>query len=76
MKLKNIILIKMENMVALNSSLINVTTVAEETASGAEESSASIEEQAATMEELSASAQELARVSANLEDIVSKFTIK
>jgi methyl-accepting chemotaxis protein len=62
-------------MGSLNGSLISVTTVAEETASGAEEASAATEEQAATMEELSASAQELAKVSVDLEEIVRRFKI-
>jgi methyl-accepting chemotaxis protein len=62
-------------MGSLNSSIVSVTTVAEETASGAEEASAATEEQAATMEELSASAQELAKVSVDLEEIVRRFKI-
>lgn len=63
------------NMNSLSTSVTNVISVAEETASGAEEASAASEEQAATIEEFSAAAQELAKVSNDLEVIVKKFKL-
>ena len=65
-----------EGMNSLSSSFVNITTVAEETASSVEEASAATKEQAAVMEELSASAQELAKISSDLENIVIKFKLE
>ena len=59
----------------INSSILRVAAVAEQTASGAEEASAATEEQAATMEELTASAQEFASMAESLETIINKFII-
>ena len=64
------------NMSKLGSTVLSVSSIAEETASGAEEASAASEEQAASMEELSATAQELAKVSNDLGEIIKRFKLE
>ena len=59
-----------KSMNDVSSSVISVTTVAEENTSEAEEASAATEKQAAIIQKLLALAQELAKFSIDLENIV------
>lgn len=67
---------KMENKKNEMLELVqNLSSIAEENASGTEEASASIEEQVASVEEIASSSQHLAELAQNLNQLIMKFQI-
>ncbi|RXI40062.1 methyl-accepting chemotaxis protein [Clostridium tetani] len=67
---------KMENKKNKMLELVqNLSSIAEENASGTEEASTSIEEQVASVEEIASSSQHLAELAQNLNQLIMKFQI-
>jgi methyl-accepting chemotaxis protein len=60
----------------VGTAMESIAAVSEQSAAGAEEVSASTQEQTASVEEISAGARELARLAADLQAVVGRFTLE